>query len=205
VRTKTHDGGTVKRLSVAVAVDGTTADDGSGKESYKPRSPQEIKNIEMLVKSAMGFDALRGDQLQVVNMPFAHMDTGPAVTASAPLLGLEAPDWLKIIEASILCLTALLLGLFVGRPLIQRMFAPGVAGPLRALSAPAQQSLPGTEGADDNAAAGMPPGPARDSMIDIQRIEGQVRESSIRKVGEVVQSHPEEALAILRTWLHQPV
>ena len=41
-------------------------------------------------------------------------------------------------------------------------------------------------------------------MIDIQRIEGQVRESSIRKVGEVVQSHPEEALAILRTWLHQP-
>ena len=42
-------------------------------------------------------------------------------------------------------------------------------------------------------------------MIDIQRIEGQVRESSIKKVGEVVDSHPEEALAILRTWLHQPV
>ena len=41
-------------------------------------------------------------------------------------------------------------------------------------------------------------------MIDISRIEGQVRESSIRKVGEVVQAHPEEALAIIRTWLHQP-
>ena len=45
----------------------------------------------------------------------------------------------------------------------------------------------------------------KDSMIDIQRIEGQVRESSIRKVGEVVDAHPEEALAILRSWLHQPV
>ncbi|MDE3116055.1 MAG: flagellar M-ring protein FliF, partial [Pseudomonadota bacterium] len=57
-------------------------------------------------------------------------------------------------------------------------------------------------------AAGTPPAqlpPPRESMIDIQRIEGQVRESSIRKVGEVVDSHPEEALAILRSWLHQPV
>jgi flagellar M-ring protein FliF len=41
-------------------------------------------------------------------------------------------------------------------------------------------------------------------MIDVSRIDGQVRESSIKKVGEVVQSHPEEALSILRTWLHEP-
>ena len=39
----------------------------------------------------------------------------------------------------------------------------------------------------------------------ISRIDGQVRESSIKKVGEVVQTHPDEAIAILRTWLHQPV
>ena len=45
----------------------------------------------------------------------------------------------------------------------------------------------------------------RESMIDVSRIEGQVRESSIKKVGEVVSAHPEEALAIIRTWLHQPV
>jgi flagellar M-ring protein FliF len=41
-------------------------------------------------------------------------------------------------------------------------------------------------------------------MIDISQIDGQVRESSIRKVGDVVVAHPEEAMAILRTWLHQP-
>jgi flagellar M-ring protein FliF len=45
----------------------------------------------------------------------------------------------------------------------------------------------------------------RENMIDISRIEGQVRESSLKKVGEVVDAHPEEALAIIRTWLHQPV
>ncbi|HEU0162885.1 MAG TPA: hypothetical protein VFQ69_10810, partial [Rhizomicrobium sp.] len=40
--------------------------------------------------------------------------------------------------------------------------------------------------------------------LDLSRVDGQVRESAIKKVGEVVQAHPEEALAIIRTWLHQP-
>ena len=212
-RTKTLDGGSVKRLSVAVVVDGTSTGD-PGKETYKPRSAQEIQQIDTLVKSAIGYDKTRGDLVQVTNMPFARVDVGSSTPAAAPLLGLESSDWLKIIEAAILSLTALLLGLFVGRPLINRMFAPNMAGPpppaLTAqgyvagqLPAPSGQQAIGDA---SSTVAGALPAPAnRDSMIDIQRIEGQVRESSIRKVGEVVQAHPEEALAILRTWLHQPV
>ena len=55
------------------------------------------------------------------------------------------------------------------------------------------------------AAEGAPALPPPNPSIDISRIDGQVRESSIKKVGEVVSAHPEEALAIIRTWLHQPV
>ena len=40
-------------------------------------------------------------------------------------------------------------------------------------------------------------------MIDIAQIEGQVKESSVRKVGEIVAKHPDEATAIMRTWLHE--
>jgi flagellar M-ring protein FliF len=212
VRTKTNDGGTVKRVSVAVVVDGSTTD-ASGKGSYRPRSPQELKQIETLVKSAMGYDASRGDQVQVVNMAFARVDTGPMTPEAQPMLSLDSSDWFKIIEAGILCLTALLMGLFVGRPLILRMFAPVpttashgqlALPPGTQLPALAAGQLPNDS--QSGGALGALPAPAgRDSMIDIQRIEGQVRESSIRKVGEVVQAHPEEALAILRTWLHQPV
>ena len=72
-----------------------------------------------------------------------------------------------------------------------------------------QLAAPGAQGAEAQAQQGQAPAqippPRRESMIDISQIEGQVRESSVKKVGEVVQSHPEEALAILRTWLHQPV
>lgn len=207
VRTSTLDGGDVKRLSVAVVVDGASSTDPSGKETYRPRSAQEMQQIEALVKSAIGFNQSRGDQVQVVNMPFARIDSGIATPAPAPLLGFDSADWFKIIEAAILSLTALLIGLFVVRPLVNRMFAP------LPMSLPGQPAIAGQLAAPEHVAqaaasgGGSPaalPAP-RESLIDISRIEGQVRESSIRKVGEVVEAHPEEALAIIRTWLHQPV
>ena len=70
------------------------------------------------------------------------------------------------------------------------------------LPAPGHASGDATSAAPgEPAALPAPSGP----HIDTSRIDGQVRESAIKKVGEVVQSHPEEALAIIRTWLHQPV
>jgi flagellar M-ring protein FliF len=209
VTTSTVDGGDVKKLSVAVVVDGTTTGEGAG--AYKARTAAEMAQITALVKSAMGFDQARGDQVQVTNMPFARMDVAQGSEAPAPLLGLDAGYWFKIIEAGILCLTALLIGLFVAKPLINRMFSAqgasvagvptqlaGISPVAGALPSPAMASA---EGAQAAPAALAPPHPS----IDISRIDGQVRESSIKKVGEVVSSHPEEALAIIRTWLHQPV
>jgi flagellar M-ring protein FliF len=205
VKTSTLDGGEIKKLSVAVVVDGDSTTDASGKTTYKARTPKEMAQIEALVKSAIGFDAKRGDQVQVTNMEFARLDTGPMEPESAPMLGFETDDWIKIIEVAILSITALLLGLFVMRPLITRMFTPVSALAVAGQSTPAMIAAGGGETLAQ-APGGSPaalPAP-KESMIDVSRIDGQVRESSIRKVGEVVQSHPEEALAILRTWLHEP-
>jgi flagellar M-ring protein FliF len=209
-KTSVVDAGTVKRLSVAVVVDGNDKTDASGKETYTPRTPQEMSQIEALVKSAIGFDKSRGDQVQVSNMEFAHLDVADATPPPKPLLGLDSAYWFKIIEAAILSLTALLIGLFVVRPLINRMFAPQAAGESTALLAiqqvAGQLPAPGQMQAQAQGAGATMALPApKESMIDISRIEGQVRESSIKKVGEVVGSHPEEALAIIRTWLHEPV
>ena len=213
VTTSTVDGGDVRKLSVAVVVDGTTAGEGAG--TYKPRSAAEMAQITALVKSAMGFDQARGDQVQVTNMPFARMEVAAGETPAKPLLGLEPSYWFKIIEASIMCLTALLIGLFVARPLIARMFAPNppsqgqptqltttspVAG---ALPAPGHAQSSGAM-ASDAAPAPLRILPAQPG-IDLSQIEGQVRDSSVKKIGEVVNAHPDEALAIIRTWLHQPV
>ena len=212
VTTTTQDGGDVKHLSVAVVVDGTVTGDGAN-APYKPRTAAEMTQITNLVKSAMGFDQARGDQVQVTNMHFARVDAGDGTPAAKPLLGLDAAYWFKIIEAAIMCVTALLIGLFVARPLISRMFAPnppsqpqptqlaGASPVAGALPAPGARPAGGS---DASGAAPLRVLPAQPG-IDHQPIEGQVRESSIKKIGEVVNAHPEEALAIIRTWLHQPV
>ena len=208
VTTSTVDGGDVKKLSVAVVVDGS-----GDTAAYKPRSADEMNKITALVKSAMGFDQARGDQVQVTNMQFARMEQTVGTEAPKPLLGLDPGYWFKIIEAAILCVTALLIGLFVARPLINRMFAAQAvaaggttqltnASPVAgALPAPAGDGTVMAQTQDGTPVAIAPP----KSSIDVSRIDGQVRESSIKKVGEVVSAHPEEALAIIRTWLHQPV
>ncbi|HEY5337015.1 MAG TPA: hypothetical protein VIJ85_02335, partial [Rhizomicrobium sp.] len=136
-----------------------------------------------------------------------HLDVADATPPPKPLLGLDSAYWFKIIEAGILSLTALLMGFFVVRPLIQRMFAPQPAGESTALLSVQQIAgqLPAPAAAAAQAGGPVALPAPRESMIDISRIEGQVRESSIKKVGEVVGSHPEEALAIIRTWLHEPV
>jgi flagellar M-ring protein FliF len=200
VKTSTQDGGDVKRLSVAVVVD------GSG-DAAKPRSAAEMAQITSLVKSAMGFDTARGDQVQVTNMAFARVAATDATPAPKPLLGLDSSYWFKIIEAAIMSLTALLIGLLVVRPLIARMFAPNnnyTAPHQIAGSAPSAGALPAPDGIHQSGAPAQLTSSAA-SSIDISQIEGQVRDSSIKKIGEVVDAHPEEALAIIRTWLHQPV
>ena len=57
-----------------------------------------------------------------------------------------------------------------------------------------------------DAATGQPlalPGPDIEQKIDIARIEGQVKASSLKRVSEFVDKHPEESVSILRSWLHE--
>src|SRR3954471_20773340 len=95
VVTSTVDGGDVKKVSVAVVVDGS----GDAAANYKPRSAEEMTKITALVKSAMGFDQARGDLVQVTNMQFARMEETGGTPAPKPLLGLDNSYWFKIIEA----------------------------------------------------------------------------------------------------------
>lgn len=212
--TEVQEVGRINKLSVAVVVDGKheTAEDGS--VTYTPLSNEDMTKITDLVKSAIGYDEKRGDQLQVTNMRFAGVDVGPETPVAQPLLGLDTSIWFKLGEILILSITALLVGLLIVRPMIYRLTAqnapsgrmptaqlPGQTSEQKAIAQAGGESQPQIAGPK-----GVPQlsAPKQDSLIDINQIEGQVRESSIRKVGEVVGSHPEEAMAILRTWLHQP-
>jgi flagellar M-ring protein FliF len=215
-KTLVQDAGTVKKLSVAVVVDGTYATDTGGARTYAPRSEADMANITALVRSAVGFSEARGDQVQVTNMRFAETEViaGEEGT-SEPLLGIDSNIWFKLGQILILSVTALLVFLLVVKPMIRRLTTPATAAANggSATALPAAQGAPAiaqAASAQPNAPAqiGASPSPIaipkRESMIDVSQIEGQVRESAIRKIGDVVTAHPEEAMAIVRTWLHQP-
>lgn len=220
--------GSVRRLSIALLVDGTyTAEDG-GPMVYTPRSAEELQQIEALVRSAVGFDADRGDTLEVINLQFVdpemeamqNADTGPL------FLGLTREDIFGLVEMLVLGVVAILVILLVIRPLLTRVLdgnkveitaedygelitdangnlQPALAGPggVPALAGPGGSALTPYAG---GSLAEMNDGSGEgDGMIDLQKVDGQVRASSLRKVGEIINSHPEEAVGILRSWLYQ--
>jgi flagellar M-ring protein FliF len=205
-RTEVQEPGAIKKLSVAVAVDGVTAPGKDGKPGpYTPRTAQEMQRIEQLVRSAVGFDQGRGDVVSVVNVQFDRRAAdGEGVTAASPF-SFDKNDIMRGGELGVMALMVVLIILFVVRPMLK---PPAGAGTALALAgaAPGAGGVPVTQLQIDPATgqpAPMAALAAPDGGIDISRIEGQVKASSVRQVAEFVEKHPEESVSILRSWLHE--
>lgn len=211
VTTQTRQAGTVKRLSVAVLVDGVYTSDKDGKTTYQPRSDGEIKQIADLVKTASGFNDKRGDQIKVVNLRFVAAETG-IVEDKPIILGLSKADLISLFEKLIFAIVVVLVGLLVVRPLVTRAIeatreaANAGGGMMPAAAGGGALPPPGTMGALPGPGGSLmmaEGGEDEDSMIDIGMVEGRVKASSMKKIGEIVDKHPDEAVAIIRSWMYQ--
>ncbi len=115
--------GTVKCLSVATVVDGTyetvKAPDGTKTRKYIPRSEEELRKFENIVKRAMGFDADRGDQVYVSSFPFS---ASPVTELTGKSIG---TDWLAFarqhVRTAVNIVLIMLVFFFVVRPLIKSL------------------------------------------------------------------------------------
>jgi flagellar M-ring protein FliF len=204
IRTEVIEPGQVKRLSVAVAVDGATAMSADGKPgAYTPRSAEEMQRIEQLVRTAVGFNTDRGDQISVVNVRFPTVaDTG-GVTAANPLMGFDKNDIMRAVEIGVLAVVAILMILFIARPLFRGPSSgPRVGGPQVAQLATMPDGQVAQLGPGGEVLA-LPRPDAFDQKIDIAQIEGQVKASSVKRVSEFIEKHPDESVAIIRGWLHE--
>jgi len=206
-KTETQEAGNVNRLSVAVAIDGVYKKGADGTQTYTPRSQEEIDQITALVQSTIGYNEKRGDTLEVINLQFAQAPPEDIVEADEPFLGLTRDDYMRIGEMVALVIVATIL-LLVFRTMLTRVSAPAGVPGTPALAAaggdPAQLAAPQT-GAPGGTAALPPPDQTTGPLanLDISQIDGAVKDTSVKKVGELVSTHPEESVAILRGWLHQ--
>ena len=203
-----RESGTVTRLSVAVLIDGTYTEDAEGAAVYQPRSDEELEKYTALVRTAVGFDAERGDTLKVVNMQFVRLE--PLEAEEPPLVDLGKGDYFKIAEIAVMFVVAILVVLLVLRPLASRALSGGPSHAVSEVDNDGQAALPSPGEAVVQippSADGAPeegPIPSQlESSINVANVEGQMKVSSMKRVGEIVDNHPDEALNIIRNWLHQ--
>jgi len=87
-KTEVTEAGRVNRISVVVLVDGSYSRSEKGEMVYQDRGKEQLDRIAALVRSAIGFDQKRGDQVEVVNLRFAEAPSVPPVAEPAGLLGM---------------------------------------------------------------------------------------------------------------------
>jgi flagellar M-ring protein FliF len=226
-KTEVIEAGRVNRVSAAVLVDGIYNKNDKGELAYQPRPKEEIDRIAALVRSAIGFDAKRGDQVEVVNLRFAETTPSPInePTGWMSYLQFTKEDIVRGAELGVMALLGLVVLFMVVRPLVRRIITPdgiqaiqvapgAVATPsAEAMAAAGGMGIPGVGGSitstggpnvsivgGDEAVAISN---RTSAMIDIAKVQGQVHAQSVQKVGELADKNPHEAVSIIRNWLHE--
>ena len=226
------EAGSIEQLFVAVAINHKKAtpvdgENSEGANQTNPYSAEEMKQFSDLVKSALGIEETRGDKIEMINLRFAG---GPIIIdeggISSQLFDFDPSQLQRLVEIVVLAVVGVLILLLVVRPLISKVLevTPQAMARTSPPPPPGMEGMPPMLGADGGMPPQMPGGMAQlsgpggmvgegdlvaaggqqeVSLIDIGQVEGRVRASSLHKVGEIIEKHPDEAVSIIRNWMYQ--
>jgi flagellar M-ring protein FliF len=204
-KTEVTEAGRVNRISVAVLVDGSYSKGEKGEMVYKERGKDELDRIAALVRSSIGFDQKRGDQVEVVNLKFADAPALTPISEPTGFLGMlqfTKDDVMYVIELGVMMILGLVVMFMVIRPLVKRILASEELAaafngePAAAPSDGAQAGAPGQ--------ALLPSASSTAQLIDVAQVQGQVHAQSVHRVGELAERNPTETASIVRQWLSEP-
>ncbi|WP_294620155.1 flagellar basal-body MS-ring/collar protein FliF [uncultured Roseovarius sp.] len=200
--------GAIKRLTVAVLVNGTTTTNPDGSEAFTPRPEEELTALRDLVASAVGFDEERGDVITLKTMQFETVLPSGTGAETGFLAGL-ALDLMSIIQAIVLAVVALILGLFVVRPILMRTQPESPA----LLSSEPPETPPNEEatrvltgeiddGARDPSGMSLVAGPEvpQDNETDVPALT-RTAEDPAERLRNLIGERQQETVEILRNWL----
>jgi len=200
-KTEVVEGGRVNRISVAVLVDGSYVKNEKGDIAYQERSREELDRIAALVRSVIGFDQRRGDQVEVINLRFAET---PPLAVGEPggflnMFQFTKDDIMRGVELLVMALLGIVVVLVVVRPLVRRIIEPDQIAAVAAT----QGTLTGP--GDANAAEPIQPAaPTQASrLLEFAKIQGKVQADAVKHVGELADTNPNETAAIIREWLNE--
>ena len=191
--------GAITRISVAVLVDGSY-EEFEGERTYVERDDDELAQYDRLIRSAIGFDAARGDTVEIANLQFT--DEPLILDDRSVFLGLTGGEVSDLLELAVLALLGVLVLLLVVRPVLTRVLQAREAE-LKAqeLELEAAQAALRTEIEADSVTPVADED--EDGFIDIANVQGQIRKSAVRNLSEIVSRYPDETLAVIRRWIYQ--
>ncbi len=180
--------GQIRKVSVAVMVDGIVQAGADGKETWAPRPVEEMETLRQLVRSAIGFDEERGDTVTIESLQFTLPAEQGALAESAGSGFLDVWGG-RLAQLGVLGAIVLALIFFVLRPMTTRrpiLEITQLTGP-RDLAA-------------EGARHALPPQIGNDSLLDLpaQTV------SKIERLRDVISSRGEDSAAVLRSWIEFP-
>ncbi|MCQ2913889.1 MAG: flagellar M-ring protein FliF [Alphaproteobacteria bacterium] len=191
--------GIIKRISVAVIVDGNYKMNPDGSKEYIPRTEEELEQLATLTRSAVGYDADRGDVVDIVNMQFFNPEDLLRLEDPVLFMGFTKAEVMKMVEGIGVAIVSVLVILLVVRPLVVKAFEQsndddeeklimGPDGEQKSLAGPGGTALTDSDKLDD--------------LIDIAKVENRVGSSTSKRISELIEEHPETAVDIIREWLY---
>lgn len=217
--------GAIKRLTVAVLVDGTQQIDGAGAQVFTPRSAEEMEGLRELVAAAVGFDETRGDVLTLKSMEFKPI-VEQGSTATPGFVQSLNLNFMSLIQIAVLGIVSLILGLFVVRPILNSRPSPALAelpppantpsaAPFPEGLANANPTLPALTGEIDDGGF-MPPAMATVSDFEMPPMAtatigdfdgagdmGGFSDDPVARLREMIEERQDETVEVLRGWMEE--
>jgi flagellar M-ring protein FliF len=192
--------GQVERLSIAVVLDYRETSNDAGEVERLPRSPEELAQIERMVRSAVGYNEARGDTVEVTTVSFAAVDAVEDV--EAPSQPIWEQPWLWDAVGKVGGLAALLALFFlVFRPVHRSLTAQGLAGRDDDRSERGGQD----QGDGDSEPRALPRGEVADSPEQVEDIALKLRDESQERqldaARELVREDPKRVARVMKSWI----
>lgn len=183
--------GRVRRLSVAVVVDNKMSVNEDGEIITEPLSASELAQMTELVRSAVGFDAERGDTLSVINAPF-HVEPDIEAPPAPPLW--QQPAVREIGKQLLGAIVLLVIALSVVRPLLRALLAPSAPVPAPTPSTPSMVQIV------DSGAGIDAPAPAN-GAAPVASLPKVAFEQKVDSAKRMVSENPRQVAQVIKTWL----
>ena len=200
--------GAIKRITVAVLVDGLRTTGENGEATWAPRSEEELASLRELVASTVGFDEARGDTITLKSMEF-QPDAAAGTEVSASAFDGMNLDMMSLIQLGVLAVVALALGLFVIRPILASRGAaapavPALEGPKEPMELNPLPALGGMgEGFDAAPLPMMADYDLDGTGASPMALGGPAPADAVGRLRKMIEERREETVGVLQSWMEE--